>query len=79
MGMSSIGKATPFFLKKIMDDSEYYSKLRAQYSHTTSITKNKNFNYTKWNSRQGREDAQMLQEKKEKDNQDSETVSSEES
>lgn len=47
-----------------MDDSEYYKKMREQYSHTkNSVKVNKNFQYTQWASHQGREDAQMLSEK----------------
>ena len=46
-----------------MEDSEYYQMMRNQYSHHFAVKKNKNFQFTEWNSRQGREDAQMLQEK----------------
>lgn len=47
-----------------MDDQEYYKMMRNQYSHIIQTKKNTNFDFTRWNSHQGREDAQMLQEKK---------------
>ena len=46
-----------------MEDSEYYKMMRDQYSHRFTVKKNKNFQYSQWNAHQGREDAQMLQEK----------------
>lgn len=46
-----------------MDDSEYYKMMRDQYSHRFAIKKNKSSKYAEWNVHQGREDAQMLQEK----------------
>ncbi|UKI52726.1 MAG: hypothetical protein L6V86_06110 [Treponema sp.] len=46
-----------------MEDSEYYKMMREQYSHRFTVKKNKNFQYAQWSSHQGREDAQMLQEK----------------
>lgn len=46
-----------------MDDNEYYKMMRDQYSHRFSVKKNKNFSFTEWNAHQGREDAEMLQEK----------------
>ena len=49
-----------------MDDYEYYSLMRKQNFHHTQIsgTKKKS-DYKKWASFQGREDAEMLVEKKE--------------
>ncbi|MBQ5471529.1 MAG: hypothetical protein IIT58_05945 [Treponema sp.] len=46
-----------------MEDSEYYQMMRNQYSHIIKTKTNKNFKFTEWNAHQGREDAQMLQEK----------------
>lgn len=37
--------------------------MRNQYSHSIKTKTNKNFKFTEWNAHQGREDAQMLQEK----------------
>lgn len=49
-----------------MDDTEYYSLMRKQNFHHTQICKNKKkSDYKKWTSFQGREDAEMLVEKKE--------------
>ena len=50
-----------------MEDEEYYRMMRNQYSHRSVKKVNQNFQYTKWNNHQGREDAQMLLEKKEED------------
>lgn len=47
-----------------MEDEEYYRMMRNQYSHRSEKKVNKDFQYTKWNNHQGREDAQMLLEKK---------------
>ena len=49
-----------------MDDYEYYSLMRKQNFHHTQISgANKKSDYKKWASFQGREDAEMLVEKKE--------------
>ena len=48
-----------------MEDEEYYRMMRNQYSHRSVKKVNQNFQYTKWNNHQGKEDAQMLLEKKE--------------
>ena len=50
-----------------MEDEEYYRMMRNQYSHRSEKKVNKDFQYTKWNNHQGREDAQMLLEKKEEE------------
>lgn len=49
----------------IMDDNEYYSLMRKQNFHRTdiNIAKTKS-DYRKWEINQGREDAEMLEEKK---------------
>ncbi len=46
-----------------MDDNEYYKMMRDQYSHRFAVKKNKSSQYSEWTAHQGREDAQMLQEK----------------
>lgn len=48
-----------------MDDNEYYSLMRKQNFHRTAINISKNkSDYKKWEINQGREDAEMLEEKK---------------
>ena len=51
-----------------MEDEEYYRMMRNQYSHRSEKKVNKAFQYTQRNNHQGREEAQMLLEKKEEDN-----------
>ena len=51
-----------------MEDEEYYRMMRNQYTHRTKKKVNKDFRYTKRNNHQGREDAQILHEKKEEYN-----------
>ena len=46
-----------------MDDNEYYKMMRNQYSHHIQKKTDRTSGFTKWNSRQGREDAEMLAEK----------------
>lgn len=54
-----------------MDDSEYYKKMRDGYSHYSFLFNKKksaskvdtNTTHKQWENFQGREDAQMLQEK----------------
>ena len=46
-----------------MDDNEYYKMMRNQYSHHRQKKTDRTSSFTKWNSRQGREDAEMLAEK----------------
>ncbi|MBQ5998485.1 MAG: hypothetical protein IJL70_03340 [Treponema sp.] len=54
-----------------MDDAEYYNLMRNQNFHHTQISrKSKNSDYKKWETFQGREDADMLVEKKIDDTQD---------
>lgn len=52
-----------------MDDEEYYKKIREQYQHKTHKIVNKKFDFTRWNAQQGREDAEMLEEKQNNSNQ----------
>lgn len=55
-----------FYKRKIiMDDNEYYSLMRKQNFHRTAIKISKNkSDYKKWEINKGREDAEMLEEKK---------------
>ena len=47
-----------------MDDYEYYSKMRSQYSHPLPPKKKPaKSNYTQWTNSLGHEDAEMLQER----------------
>lgn len=66
-----VNEFSSFFYSN-MDDTEYYKKMRDGYSHYSFLFKNnsklKKKTYSenthkKWESFQGREDAQMLQEK----------------
>ena len=52
------------FGKKIMDDEEYYSKLRRQYTNPLERKKkNGSGKYSSWAVPHGREDAEMLEER----------------
>lgn len=54
-----------------MDDNEYYEVMRKQNLHRTNIITSKNkSDYRKWEISQGREDAEMLEEKNTKKNED---------
>ncbi len=58
-----------------MQDEEYYKMMRNQYSHRFVKKINKDFKYQEWNNHQGKEDAQMLEEKSNLDDSISEDLS----
>lgn len=53
-----------------MDDMEYYSMMRNQNLHHTSLKSAKKSKYRKWEIEQGREDVEMLVEKNESQGQE---------